>query len=235
MALSPHEERRYRHIDVVTASFVAVLLISNVAALKVFVLYGLTFDGGAFIFPISYIFGDILTEVYGYHRSRRVIWIGFFWLLIMNAVIYLVVIMPPEAGWNEKVGDDNFRKVFSLTPRLAAAGVIGYFWGEFANSFVMAKMKIWSAGRMLWTRTVGSTLVGELVDTALFCTIAFAGVLDVGTIVNYTVTGYIYKCLVEIVMTPITYQIVAFLKRSEHEDYYDYNTNFNPFSFARTR
>lgn len=222
-------ERRYQHVDVITASFVAVILISNIAALKVFTLWGRPFDGGAFIFPISYIFGDVLTEVYGYRRSRRVIWTGFVWLIIMNVVIALTMAMPPDADWDRQVGDASFNRVFALTPRLALAGVIGYFWGEFSNSFVLAKMKIWTEGKWLWTRTVGSTVVGQLVDTGLFCTIAFWGVLPPRTILDYTITGYFYKSAVEVVMTPVTYTIVGFLKRTENEDYYDYETDFNPF------
>lgn len=221
--------RRYLYTDLITASFIAVLLISNIAALKMFRLFGFVFDGGAFIFPISYIFGDILTEVYGYARSRRVIWTGFTWLLIMNLVILLTRAMPPDPDWDRAVGDDNFKRVLGLTPQVALAGVIGYFWGEFSNSFVMARMKILTDGRWLWTRTVGSTLVGELVDTALFCVIAFWGIAPAATILNYTVVGYLYKSGVEVVMTPITYAVVGFLKNAENEDYYDRDTDFNPF------
>lgn len=228
--MAASHERRHRYLDLITASFVAVILISNVAALKVFVLWGRPFDGGAFIFPVSYIFGDILTEVYGYKRSRRVIWTGFLWLLVLNAVMGLTIAMPPDPDWDRTVGNDSFRRVFSLTPRLAAAGILGYFWGEFSNSFVLAKMKVWTQGRYLWLRTVGSTLVGELVDTALFCVVAFWGVMPAQTIVDYTITGYLYKTLVEVVMTPVTYLVIGFLKREEGEDYYDIRTRFNPFA-----
>ena len=229
--MASSQPRRYRYVDLITASFVAVLLISNVAALKVFVLWGRPFDGGAFIFPVSYIFGDILTEVYGYRRSRRVIWTGFFWLLVMNFVMGLTVIMPPEADWERSVGNENFRRVFSLTPRLAAAGILGYFWGEFSNSYVLAKMKILTEGRFLWMRTIGSTIVGELVDTALFCTIAFWGILPPAQLIDYTFTGYVYKTTVEVVMTPVTYLVVGFLKREENVDHYDVGTNFSPFAW----
>ncbi len=167
--------------------------------------------------------------MYGYRRCRRIIWLGFLWLVIMNLVIGLTIAMPPEAGWDRDVGQDNFHRVFGLSPRLALAGMVGYFWGEFANSFVLAKMKIWTGGRWLWTRTVGSTVVGEFVDTLLFCTIAFYGILSGAKIINYTVVGYVYKTAVEVVMTPVTYAVVGFLKRAEHEDYYDYETDFNPF------
>lgn len=218
-----------RYLDLITASFVAVLLISNIAAIKVFVVGGLAFDGGAFIFPISYVFGDILTEVYGYQRSRRVIWTGFFWLLVMNLVLALTNAMPPDPQWNQEVGQEAFNRVLGISPRIAAAGLLGYFWGEFSNSYVLARMKVWQHGKALWMRTIGSTLVGELVDTLLFCVVAFWGILDPATILNYTLTGYFYKCLVEILMTPVTYQVVGFLKRHEQVDVYDRETDFNPF------
>lgn len=220
-----------RYLDTITASFVAVLLISNIAALKVFTVGGLTFDGGAFIFPISYVFGDILTEVYGYKRSRRVIWTGFFWLIVMNVVLAITNAMPPEPEWNQAVGQDAFNAVLGISPRIAAAGLLGYFWGEFSNSYVMARMKVAQGGRSLWMRTIGSTLVGELVDTAIFCVVAFAGILSGDKILAYTLTGYFYKCLVEIVMTPITLKVVAFLKQAENQDVYDRDTDFNPFSW----
>lgn len=218
-----------RYLDLITASFVAVLLISNIAAIKVFVVGGLAFDGGAFIFPISYVFGDILTEVYGYQRSRRVIWTGFFWLLVMNLVLALTNAMPPDPQWNQEVGQEAFDRVLGISPRIAAAGLLGYFWGEFSNSYVLARMKVMQHGKALWMRTIGSTLVGELVDTLLFCVVAFWGILAPATIFNYTLTGYFYKCLVEILMTPVTYQVVGFLKRHEMSDVYDRETDFNPF------
>lgn len=220
-----------RYLDLITASFVAVLLISNIAAIKVFTLGGLAFDGGAFIFPVSYVFGDILTEVYGYQRSRRVIWTGFFWLVVMNLVLFVTNLMPPEPGWNQSVGQEAYGKVLGIAPRLAVAGLVGYFWGEFSNSYVMARMKVIQEGQGLWKRTVGSTLVGELVDTLLFCLIAFAGVLPWETLRSYILTGYVYKVLVEVIMTPLTYQVVSFLKRAEQTDVYDRETDFNPFAW----
>jgi uncharacterized integral membrane protein (TIGR00697 family) len=220
----------FRHLDTITSAFVAVLLISNVAALKVFVLGGLTFDGGALIFPVSYIFGDILTEVYGYKVCRRVIWTGFAWLLIYNLVLGACMVLPPEPGWNEGGRQHAFEQIFGLSPRLVLAGIVGFFWGEFSNAYVLARMKIWTKGKHLWSRTIGSTLVGELVDTALFCTIAFAGFMSTKTIINYTVTGYVYKSLIEILMTPVTYKVVHWLKSSEGVDAFDTDTNFNPFT-----
>lgn len=212
------------------ALFVAVLLISNIVATKLFVIGKLVFDGGAFIFPLSYIFGDILTEVYGYARSRRVIWTGFFCLFLMSFLIIVVGKMPPAPGWG---GQEAYMKILGFAPRLVIAGLIGYFWGEFSNSFILARMKIITNGRWLWTRTIGSTIVGEFVDTAFFCTIAFYGVIPPGQLINYTLTGYFYKTAVEIVMTPVTYLIVGFLKRKEQVDWYDRGTDFNPFHLGK--
>ncbi len=216
-------------LTTVTAAFVAVLLISNVAAIKVIQLGGLVFDGGALLFPVAYIFGDVLTEVYGYRKARSVIWMGFFWLLVMNVVLKITVAAPPEAGWNESVGQEAFQKVLGLSPRIALAGLAGYFWGEFANSYLMARMKVWTEGKHLWTRTIGSTLVGQLVDTAIFCTIAFYGVITNSQLLNYILVGYLYKCLVEISMTPVTYAVVSRLKKIEGTDHFDRDVNFNPF------
>ena len=222
----------HKHLDSITSAFVAVLLISNVAALKVFQVGGLNFDGGALIFPVSYIFGDILTEVYGYRVCRRIIWTGFVWLILYNLILQICIVLPPEAEWQKQVGQESFARVFSLSPRLVVAGVVGFFWGEFSNAYVMARMKVWTAGKHLWSRCIGSTLVGELVDTALFCTVAFGGILTTAGLINYTITGYLYKSIVEIVMTPITYQVVAWLKKSEGCDAFDVETNFNPFALG---
>lgn len=221
--------RAPRYLDIITSSFVAVLLISNVVGLKVFRVAGLIFDGGALIFPISYIFGDVLTEVYGYKACKRVIWQGFFWLVIFNLLLFACKLLPAEPSWDDGRREAAFQLFFENSGRLVAAGILGFFWGEFANSFVMAKLKIYTNGKHLWTRTIGSTLVGELIDTALFCIVAFAGILPVSELVNYTMTGYVYKTLVEVIMTPITYKVVAFLKREEGQDAYDRDTNFNPF------
>ena len=145
----------------------------------------------------------------------------------------LTVAMPPEPNWDAQVGQQAFQKVMGLSPRVALAGLLGYFWGEFANSYVLARMKVWQQGRHLWMRTIGSTIVGQLVDTLLFCLVAFWGILDPATILRYTVTGYFYKSLVEIVMTPLTYRVVSFLKRVEGCDVYDRDTDFNPFAWSR--
>lgn len=219
----------FRYLDLISSAFVAVLLISNVAALKVFTVWGLTFDGGALIFPLSYIFGDVLTEVYGYSVSRRVIWQGLFWLVIFNLIMIICVALPADADWEVKVGQVSFARVLGLSPRVALAGWVGFFWGEFCNSYVLAKLKLLTNGHYLPLRTIGSTVAGQLVDTGLFCAIAFGGVLDQATLLNYTLTGYVYKVAVEAMMTPITLWTVGLLKRREGVDAYDRGTDFNPF------
>lgn len=222
-------DRGNRHLEFLTSSFVAVLLISNVAALKVFQLGGLVFDGGALIFPISYIFGDIFTEVYGYQVCRRIIWTGFLWLAVYNAVLALCNWLPPEPSWDQSISQAAFSKVFSLSPRLVLAGIAGFFWGEFANSYVLARLKVYTQGKHLWLRTIGSTLVGEFIDTGLFCLIAFGGVLEQSALLRYILVGYLYKTAVEIAMTPVTYWVINHLKKREGIEVYDTDTNFNPF------
>jgi len=226
-ATSPRGERLYRWIDLVTAAFVAVLLISNIASTKILLLGPFTFDGGTILFPLAYIFGDVLTEVYGYSRSRRVIWTGFFWVLSAAAVFALVDWLPPAPGWDLQ---SSFHAILGQTPRIVVASLIAYFAGEFSNSFIMAKMKLATRGKWLWTRTIGSTLVGQGVDTALFLGIAFLGVLPPDLLLSVFISNYIFKVGVEALFTPVTYRVTNFLKRSEREDYYDVGTDFNPFS-----
>ena len=221
-------DKTYRHIDTVTALFVAVLLISNVASTKIVDLWFFTFDGGTLLFPLSYIFGDILTEVYGYGRSRKVIWLGFASALLMSLVFILVGKMPSARGWENQ---EAYEKILGLTPRIVLASLAAYFSGEFSNSFVLAKMKILTRGRHLWMRTIGSTLVGELVDTLLFVMIAFGGTLSVGLLWTVVISNYVFKTAVEALFTPLTYWIVRVLKRAEGADYYDLHTNFSPFYF----
>jgi len=206
--------------------FVAVLLISNVAAQKLFAFGPFTFSGGILLFPIGYIFGDVLTEVYGYARSRQVIWAGLLCNLLMAGFLWLVVQLPPAQGWPLQ---DQFATVLSLIPRVVVASTIGYWAGEFANSFVLAKLKVRTSGRFLWVRTIGSTIVGEGVDTVLFVLIAFAGVFPQDLLVRAIWSGYLFKVLYEVVATPLTYAVVRFLKRAEGIDVYDRNTDFSPF------
>ena len=216
----------YRYFDIIAGLFVAVLLISNIASTKIVQLWKFTFDGGTILFPLSYIFGDILTEVYGYRKSRRVIWIGFFSALLMSLTLVLVGLLKPAAGWEFQ---EAYMKILGQTPRIVAASLVAYFAGEFSNSFVLAKMKILTRGKWLFTRTIGSTIIGEGIDTVLFVTIAFAGLYTNHLLFLIIISNYIFKVLLEIVLTPATYKVVGFLKRREKVDWFDYKTNFNPF------
>jgi len=220
------KEKSYRHLDTITALFVAILLISDIASTKILDFFSFTFDGGTLLFPLSYIFGDILTEVYGYHRSRKVIWLGFFCALLMPVVFIIVGKLPAASGWANQAAYDT---ILGLTPRIVLASLVAYFAGEFTNAFTLAKMKILTGGRWLWVRTIGSTIIGELIDTWLFVLIAFLGMLPANLILTLIISNYLFKTGVEIVFTPATYKIVQWLKKNENEDYYDYKTDFNPF------
>ena len=223
------------------AAFVTVLLCSNIIGVSKRTTIGnFTFGTGVLFFPISYLFGDILTEVYGYARSRRVIWAGFGALVFASLMSTIIVAMPPAKDWPLQ---EAYRQIFGQTPRIAMASLIAFWAGEFANSFVLAKLKIGTEGRFLWVRTIGSTIAGEAVDSLIFYPLAFLGfnLVILGT--SLSVTGwdwhettmvmrnnYLLKVGWEVVVTPLTYRIVSFLKRIENEDYYDRNTNFNPFT-----
>ena len=232
--------KQYRFFDLIMAVFVTVLVVSNIASSAKIVDWGfnlfgvpMAFDAGTILFPISYIFGDILTEVYGYKQSRRVIWAGFVCLAISAFIFWIVRIMPGEATWQGYAGDEAYNAILG---GMSAGGIVlaslaGYWTGEFTNSFIMAKMKILTEGRWLWMRTIGSTLFGELVDTVMFVVVASAfGVFPWTLFLTLTVTNYLFKCGVEALMTPVTYLVVGALKRAENEDYYDRGTDFNPFT-----
>jgi len=220
-------QKTYKHLGTISVFFVAVLLISNIASTKIVQFGAFTFDGGTLLFPLVYIFADILTEVYGFARSRRVIWLGFLCAAVMSLLLYIVQILPPAADWPNQAA---YNAILGQAPRIVMASLIAYLCGEFLNSYVLAKMKLWTAGKALWTRTIGSTLVGELVDSTLFILIAFASVLPGSLLFTLILSNYVFKTTIEVVFTPITYWIVGFLKRSEGEDFYDRVTNFNPFS-----
>ena len=226
----------YKYYDLVMAAFVTVLLCSNFigaakqAVLTLPLLGATKFGAGVLFFPISYIFGDILTEVYGYGRDRRVVWAGFGGLAFASFMAWVVIHLPPSDSAFMKTYQGQLEGVFGNAWRIAAGSMIAFWSGSFANSYVLAKMKIWSEGKWLWTRTIGSTIVGELVDSMLFYVIAFYGIWATGDIVKVVMVQYVLKTGWEVVMTPVTYQIVGFLKRAEHEDYYDRDTDFNPFT-----
>jgi len=220
--------RSYKYYELVMAAFVTVLLCSNIiGAAKIVRIGGFDFGAGILFFPISYIFGDILTEVYGYARARRVVWAGFGALIFASAMSWVIVKLPPAPGWP---GQDVYEKAFGSTWRIASSSLCAFWAGEFTNSFVLAKMKIWSSGKQLWMRTIGSTMAGELVDSLIFYPLAFYGVWTTSQIVTVLFTNYLLKSAWEVVNTPVTYRIVAFLKKAESEDYYDRDTNFTPFS-----
>lgn len=229
----PPHRQAFKYYDLVMAAFVAVLLCSNligpakIASLDIPGLGGLTFGAGVLFFPISYVFGDVLTEVYGYARSRRVIWAGFAALGFASFMAFVVVELPPAQGW---LGQDAYATVFGQTPRIVAASLIAFFAGEIVNAFVMAKMKILTAGKYLWTRTIGSTVVGQGADSLLFYPIAFWAVWPNDLLLAVMATNFMLKVGWEAALTPVTYKVVGWLKRVEHEDYYDTDTDFTPFS-----
>jgi len=225
---APHARRSYRYYDLVMAAFVTVLLCANlIGAAKVAQVAGFTFGAGVLFFPISYVFGDVLTEVYGYARARKVVWAGFAGLAFASFMSWAILAFPPAPGWPHQAA---YETVFGATPRIVLASLVAYFCGEFCNSFVLAKMKLVTSGRLLWTRTIGSTIVGEAVDSALFYPLAFLGAWETGLVLRVMAANYLLKVLWEAVMTPFTYRVVNFLKRVESEDYYDRTTNFTPFS-----
>lgn len=231
--------KNYRYFDIILGLFVAVLIISNIASSAKIVDWGfsligirLAFDAGTILFPISYIFGDILTEVYGYKRSRRVIWTGFISLALASFVFWIVGLLPGEATWQDYAGDNAYQSILGgmSSGGIVLASLAAYWLGEFSNSFILAKMKVLTNGRWLWTRTIGSTIIGELVDTVIFVVVASAfGVFPWSIFLTLTVANYVFKVSMEAIMTPVTYAVVGALKRSEHEDVYDRDTNFNPF------
>ncbi|HUG54147.1 MAG TPA: queuosine precursor transporter [Vicinamibacteria bacterium] len=220
----------YRYYEFVMAAFVTVLLCANlIGASKVATLFGVTFGAGVLFFPISYVFGDVLTEVYGYAHARRVVWAGFGALIFASFMSWAVLAFPPAAGWPHQPA---FQTVFGATPRIVFASLVAYFCGEFCNSYVLAKMKLRTNGRFLWTRTIGSTIVGEAVDSAIFYPLAFLGLWSTELVVSVMISNYFLKVGWETVITPFTYRIVHALKRAEQEDHYDHDTNFTPFSLS---
>jgi len=228
--------RNYRYYDLILGAYVCVLLCANligpakVSSVTLPLLGPQPFLAGVLFFPISYLFGDILTEVYGYARDRRAVWSGFAALAFAAFMSTVIVHLPPADGW--RAHQAAVEEIFGNTPRIICASIIAFWCGSFVNSYVLAKMKIWTAGRWLWTRIIGSTVCGELVDTALFYSIAFFGIWSNDELLSLAAIQYLLKSLWEVIATPLTYRIVAFLKRAEQEDYYDRDTNFTPFSLA---
>lgn len=223
--------RHFRYYDFVMAAFVAVLLLSNVigAAKPAAIEIGgepWVFGAGILFFPLGYVIGDVLTEVYGYARARRVIWAGFAGLIFMAFMSWVVVSLPPAEGWE---GQAAYESVFGQVPRIVLASIVAFWAGEFVNSYVMARMKIWTQGKHLWSRTIGSTLVGQGVDSLIFYPLAFWGVWENKAVITVMVTNWGLKVLWEVVLTPVTYAVVGWLKRKEGVDLFDEGTDFSPF------
>ena len=220
------KEKNYKYLTLITVFFVTVLLISNIVSTKITNIWPFTFDAWTILFPLSYIFWDILTEVYGYKQSRKIIWMWLGAALLMSGIIIIVGLLPSAA---DRPYQESYQNILWLTPRIVLASLIAYFAWEFSNSYILAKIKIWMKWKKLWVRTIWSTIIWELFDTSIFVFIAFVWIFDINLLRIIFVSNYIFKVWVEIVFTPLTYLITNKLKKSEWEDYYDYKTNFNPF------
>jgi uncharacterized integral membrane protein (TIGR00697 family) len=237
MDMTNQPARTYRYYDFVMAAFVCVLLCSNLigaaktAQLDLPIVGTFIFSGGVLFFPISYIFGDILTEVYGYGRDRRVVWAAFAALIFAAFMSFVVLALPAAPGDFNQGYQKHLEAVFGNTPRIVLGSMLAFWCGSFANSYVLAKMKIATQGKWLWTRTIGSTIIGEAVDSGLFYFIAFYAIWPLEQVIKVALAQYVLKTTWEIVMTPVTYRVVAFLKKKENEDYYDRDTAFNPFTW----
>ena len=227
---SASARRHFRYFDYVMAAFVAILLLSNlIGAAKLATLGGYTFGAGILFFPVSYVIGDVLTEVYGYANARRCIWAGFSALVFMAFMSWVVVAMPPAPGWD---GQSAYESVFGQVPRIVIASMLAFWAGEFVNSFVLAKMKIWTQGKHLWSRTIGSTVFGQAVDSAIFYPVAFLGVWETRAVITVMFTNWALKVLWEAVLTPVTYGVVGWMKAREGVEVYDTGTEFSPFAKA---
>ncbi len=228
---------QYRWLPAITAIFVTSLIVSNIIAVKLFSAGPVFLTVAIIIFPVSYIFGDVLTEVYGYARTRQVIWIGFFCNLLAVAAIWIGIQLPPAPFWSVGVfgspeaSQQAYEAILGFAPRLLAASFIAYLFGEFLNSYVLARMKIATNGRYLWMRTIGSTLVGQLADTGIFIVLAFWGTIPLHELWKLIVSQWLIKSAYEAAVTPLTYLMVGYLKRTENEDHYDRRTNFNPLAW----
>lgn len=218
--------QRYKYLLTIAIFFVVVLMISNTVSAKLVQMGPFVFAGAIFIFPISYIFGDILTEVYGYHASRKIIWTGFAALGLMSLCYWFVQILPAPVFWQNQAAYDV---ILGGVPRIVLASMLAYFVGEFANSYVLSKMKLWQDGRHLWMRTIGSTIIGEGLDSLIFGVVAFAGTIPTSALITLVASSYIAKVLFEVASTPLTYLVINKLKRAEGIDTYDRGINYNPF------
>jgi uncharacterized integral membrane protein (TIGR00697 family) len=221
--------RTYRHFDTLLAIFIVVLLVSNLVGQKICNIFGFYVSGAQLLFPITYIFGDVFTEVYGYAASRKAIWLGFMANALLAVMGLITVALPPAPTWNNQ---EAFATVFYQVPRLIVASLVAYWCGEFANSYTMAKMKLWTSGGKLWMRTIGSTVAGQLVDTVILVAIGFIGTASIAVLARLALGAYVAKVIYEAVATPLTYAVVGSLKRSEGLDAFDYKSDFNPFRMS---
>ena len=212
-------------LAVITGLFVGILMLSNILAVKMVQIGPFIFGGGTLLFPLSYIFGDILTEVYGYKATRKVIWTGFVMLVIMALNIVVIGILPAEPTWTFQ---EAYDLILTPIPRIIVASIIAYFIGEYVNAVVLSKMKIWTKGKMLWTRTIGSTLVGQFLDSFVFVFIAFAGIYNMKILLIMAFSNYAFKTSIEVFFTPVTYKAVSYVKKIENIDIYDYEETYNP-------
>jgi uncharacterized integral membrane protein (TIGR00697 family) len=221
---------RYQYLDALTTAFVVILLVSNLVAQKVCMIGPFPISAAVILFPITYIFGDVFTEVYGFAASRRAIWLGFFGTTLLYLIGSITIALPPSSDWHNQ---QAFAVVFGFIPRILAASLIAFWAGEFANSYTMAKLKLLTDGRKLWTRTIGSTIVGQAVDTTLVVLLTFGGTVSTITLVHMIMTSYLLKVGYEVLATPLTYAVITWLKKVENADAYDRHESFNPFSFAQ--
>jgi uncharacterized integral membrane protein (TIGR00697 family) len=220
--------QRFKYYDLCMATFVTLLLCANViGASKLTTVGGITFGAGILFFPLSYVLGDVLTEVYGYARARRVVWAGFAAGGFASLMSFVIVAMPPEAGWENQAA---YETVFGQVPRIVFASLAAFWVGEFANAYVMAKMKIWTKGKHLWSRTIGSTIVGQSFDSLIFYPLAFLGIWETSSVLMVMGTNFAFKVLWEVFLTPVTYKVVAVLKKAENVDIFDNDTDFTPFT-----
>ncbi len=218
-------QKQPRYLLYIAIAFVALLMISNTVAVKLVEIGPFILAGATFIFPLTYIFGDVLTEVYGYRATRKIIWAGFAALILMSAAYYLVQILPSPVFWQNQ---EAYETILGFVPRIVAGSIIAFFIGEFCNSYVMSRMKVWMEGRHLWMRTIGSTIVGEGIDTIVFVLIAFYGTMPAAALMTMIGSGYLFKVVYEVLATPATYYIVHKLKKAENLDVYDYQVDYNP-------
>ena len=228
-AVQAPDLRQFKYLSTLLTIFVAVLLISNVVGQKLCLIGGFKIGGANLLFPLTYIFGDVFTEVYGYAASRRAIWLGFLCSGLLSAMGLIMVALPPHPEWHNQ---EAYATIFGFVPKMVLASLIAYWCGEFTNSFTLAKLKVLTRGKRLWVRTISSTVVGQLVDTTVFLTLAFGATLGFNSLLELIVTSYSFKVIYEVLATPLTYWVVNTLKRIEGIDAYDFNTDFNPFHKA---